>query len=260
MTAIEVPLIAGELQIALQKVIEAKCLEDDIFWRTDIRPALSQRITDLKQLLEASQAPTNLVKSLDFVQNRIDVAFSNGAPFTIHRLAELILFYRDSGYDLDTPQQAQKYVDALKKVVLVLSKESEFEELPETDELERRRAESQLSTIDYQGHKLPTNVSFVEISWGAKDDGKSEVAGDPEADLENSNEEADTPRDDTGTPEEKEEINEQSEPEEELPPSKKPKIGAEDEERDRRKSLLSPLPEGKNEAETDFTENTKLPF
>lgn len=251
MTAIEVPLLADELRNSLKKVIDGKGLGDDIYWRTDIRPALSQRIRDLKRMLDASHlAPENdLLQSLDYVQHRIDVTFLYGAPFTVHRLAELILYYRDSGYSLDTPQQAEKYVDALRKVVLVLSKESEFDSNTDEDQVKQKltllpESPHLASSIDYQGHKLPTNVPFVMIPWGVSHD--TEVTYTELEERVLPTDEGNTiPEDRMETPKD----GELSDFEGEIPPSKRPKTDAgEDEDqalRNGRKTLLSPLPETK---------------
>lgn len=174
MTAIEVPLIADGLQASLKRVIDDKRLGDDIFWRTHVRPAVSQRITDIKHRIEASQPQEKeLVASLDYIQNRLEGAFLQGAPFTIHRLAELILYYRDSGYSLSTTQRAAKYIDALKKVVLVLSRETEFGETSSDEHTGRKLVAAGSSfnatSLDNQDRGLPTNVPFVEITWDVPD-------------------------------------------------------------------------------------------
>lgn len=182
---IEAPRIAEGLRTNLEKVIEEKRLGDDDLWRSDIRPALIKRILDIRQLVEASiqSQLINILQSLDYIQNRLDHDFLQGAPFTIHRLAELILYFRESGYSLSTPHQVEKYVDALKKVVLVLSRESEFSTNFEEEDVDTKQngVASSSTSIDYEANNLPPGVRFTEISWDAtaksQSDDMAEVPG-----------------------------------------------------------------------------------
>ena len=168
---LQVPPVSDKLQNALQRVLDNKILNDDAFWCADILPALLDRLHEIKLLVASKDMhpeclEADIVAVADEIQSRLQTEFLDGAPFTILRIAELVLRYDDNGYSLSTAQHMKKYIDALKKTVFVLSKETDYPLLP--GETSRPQTPSTLflaTPLDYDHHNLPTNVLFVPIPW-----------------------------------------------------------------------------------------------
>ncbi|KAF7584527.1 hypothetical protein FOB63_000599 [Clavispora lusitaniae] len=168
---LQVPPVSDKLQNALQRVLENKILNDDAFWCADILPALLDRLHEIKLSVASKDMhpeclEADIVAVADEIQSRLQTEFSDGAPFTILRIAELVLRYDDNGYSLTTAQHMKKYIDALKKTVFVSSKETDYPLSP--GETSRPQTPSTLFSAtpsDYDHHNLPTNVLFVPIPW-----------------------------------------------------------------------------------------------
>ncbi|EEQ36515.1 hypothetical protein CLUG_00638 [Clavispora lusitaniae ATCC 42720] len=168
---LQVPPVSDKLQNALQRVLDNKILNDDAFWCADILPALLDRLHEIKLSVASKDMhpeclEAHIVAVADEIQSRLQTEFSDGAPFTILRIAELVLRYDDNGYSLSTAQHMKKYIDALKKTVFVSSKETDYPLSP--GETSRPQTPSTLFSAtpsDYDHHNLPTNVLFVPIPW-----------------------------------------------------------------------------------------------
>ncbi|KAL6451629.1 hypothetical protein SBY92_002934 [Candida maltosa Xu316] len=96
---------------------------------------------------------------------------STSPPFTIHRIAEIVLDPNGQGYNLTNNAQFLKYFNSLKKVFIVSSTVAEFPavELPNKDE------DVTVPTIG----PIANNVTLVEIPW-LKKDKETESEREPE--------------------------------------------------------------------------------
>lgn len=136
MAKLVVPPTDPRLHEILHKVLQAKLLQDDHLWSLECLPLLYTRLDALHALVREAQVAnahtpdTSVVdyifKSIDRMKSHLKEHFEAGAPFTVHRLAELVVEYADSGYLLTTVLLAQKYVLALSRTISVLSKETDF--------------------------------------------------------------------------------------------------------------------------------------
>lgn len=136
MAKLAVPPTDSRLTSILHKVLDSKVLLDDSLWTLECLPLLYSRLDALHTLVRDAQvvnanAPDKSVvdhifHTLEQIRSHLETHFLNGAPFTIQRLSELVVDYGSSGHLLTTVVLAQKYVLALARTVMVLSKETEY--------------------------------------------------------------------------------------------------------------------------------------
>lgn len=136
MAKLAVPPTDSRLASILHKVLDSKVLLDDSLWTLECLPLLYSRLDALHTLVRDAQvvnahAPDksivdHIFHTLEQIRSHLESHFLNGAPFTIQRLSELVVDYGSSGYLLTTVVLAQKYVLALARTVMVLSKETEY--------------------------------------------------------------------------------------------------------------------------------------
>lgn len=145
MAKLVVPPINSRLEAILFKVLDAKVLRDDALWSLECLPLLYSRLDALRNLVREAQmanahAPDKTIvdhifRTLDRIRGHLEAHFLTGAPFTVHRLSELMVDYRASGYLLTTVVLAQKFVLALARTIMVLSKETDY--LPAGEQLDK---------------------------------------------------------------------------------------------------------------------------
>lgn len=183
MAKLIVPPLDESFQKTLLLVIANKKLEDDGIWTVDILPGLVQRLREIETAVRQAQTANantpnastvaEITATCAKINRHLAENFANGAPFTIHRIAELMLHYASSGYSLSSVVLAQKYLDALARTVVVLSKETDHIQNLETSSgqgngwTKRLREEGtpRATPEDYDEHDLPTNIRFVALPW-----------------------------------------------------------------------------------------------
>lgn len=86
--------------------------------------------------------------------------FASGAPFTVYRLAEILLEKEVVGR-----HAMQRYLHGLLRVVMVLSKETDYK--TEEARAENGKPSDGLTATDedYVSNDLPTNVRYVKLPW-----------------------------------------------------------------------------------------------
>ncbi|SGZ56511.1 CIC11C00000005176 [Sungouiella intermedia] len=136
MAKLVVPPADSRLVAILNQVLDQKVLHNDALWTLECLPLLFSRLDVLHSLVREAQVANantpdsrivnHIFHTLTKIRGHLEDHFREGAPFTVHRLSELIVDHDGSGYLLTTVVLAQKYVLALARTVMVLSKESDF--------------------------------------------------------------------------------------------------------------------------------------
>lgn len=137
MAKLVVPPADRRLTEIFTAVIASKSLLDDELWTSECLPLLNSRLDQLHNLVREAQVANahtpntdvvdGIFDTIDRVKAHLHRQFSSGAPYTVQRLGELVVDYGSSGYLLTTVIQAQKYVLALARTIMVLSKETDYE-------------------------------------------------------------------------------------------------------------------------------------
>lgn len=136
MARLVVPPTDLRLAEIFHNVLIAKVLHNDALWARECRPLLHSRLDALHALVKEAQVSNantpdsrvveHIFSTLDKIKRHLSEHFDTGAPFTVHRLSELLVDYAASGYLLTTVLSAQKYVLALARTIMVLSKETDY--------------------------------------------------------------------------------------------------------------------------------------
>lgn len=136
MAKLTVPPVDLRLAEIFQKILNDGKLNDDKLWQHECLPLLLSRLDTLHSLVKEAQvsnANTPDLKIVDHIFATIDKTkahlrehFETGAPFTVHRLSELLLDYTASGYLLQSVEAAQKYILAFARTAIVLLKETDY--------------------------------------------------------------------------------------------------------------------------------------
>lgn len=136
MAKLVVPPLDSRLAEIFNKVLQTKVLDDDNLWSHECLPLLYSRLDALHNLVREAQISNantpdmnivdDIFKTVEKIKAHLNDHFKTGAPFTVHRLGELLVDYSGSGYLLNTVVLAQKYVLALARTIRVLSKETDY--------------------------------------------------------------------------------------------------------------------------------------
>lgn len=170
MAKISVPSLDPELHQLASDIISKKGLDDDQKWVTSIHPLLLKRLETIEAQIQhsvtanANTPPTTTLdevkRTLERIRETMEENFDSGPPFTIRRIAELLVQYEDSEYSLTTVALAHKYLLALARLICVQSKESSFKEL------EFVSASITLgSNSNANGEELPKDIKFERLLW-----------------------------------------------------------------------------------------------
>lgn len=176
MAKLVVPPIDSRLEAILRKVLDAKILRDDALWSLECLPLLYSRLDALRNLVREAQvanahAPDKSVvdhifRTLERIRGHLEAHFLTGAPFTIHRLSELMVDYGASGYLLTTVVLAQKYVLALARTIMVVSKETDYlpaEHLDKSsDSIDRLEVDGQIENGILSNARVAENATEAE--------------------------------------------------------------------------------------------------
>lgn len=176
MAKLAVPPISPRLRQAYEPIVTQKCLDDDTKWRDSLLPLLLDRIAAIESQIRLSltaNANTPSTKTLDEItqtiqriRGHLNTNFSTAAPFTIRRIAEIILHYKESEYSLSTVELAHKYLLALARLVYVQSKETAFREVTLSDnENSTVPDDLELTAAEYYAHGLPKDIPFTRLLW-----------------------------------------------------------------------------------------------
>lgn len=170
MAKISVPSLDPELHQLASDIISKKGLDDDQKWVNSIHPLLVKRLETIEAQIQhsvtanANTPPTTTLdevkRTLERIRETMEENFDSGPPFTIRRIAELLVQYEDSEYSLTTVALAHKYLLALARLICVQSKESSFKELQFIS------ASSTLgSNSNANGEELPKDIKFERLLW-----------------------------------------------------------------------------------------------
>lgn len=185
------PPIDTRLRSLLLPVLADKRLDNDALWCSEVLPLLQEYLVSLGHLVRQSvtanaNAPATKIvdeihQTLDEISRNLSRSFASAAPFTVHRVAELLLAYDESGYSLTTVVLAQKWLLALARTLSVSSSELSYN-------LRRSVAAPPMYTSaaadekhpaileeDCRRHNLPPNIRFVPLPWEPKSPSEPEV-------------------------------------------------------------------------------------
>lgn len=175
MAKLAVPPVDPELRRHMLTVLAGRRLCNDALWEKSILPLFLARLDAIATLVRqatttnANTPSTAVVDDIYTTLARISRHtrrnFARAAPFTVVRLAELLVAYDRSGYTLASVGHAQKYVAALCQCAVVQSPEvAAGDETPAVSEA-RKRLRDEATREDYEQHDLPRNVRFVLLPW-----------------------------------------------------------------------------------------------
>lgn len=158
------PPLEPAFQGHLQNIADTKVVQNDQLWNSEILPLFLHRLDRLADTT-AEDEQTN--KKTINIKSHVEKNFSGGPPFTIYRLAELLLETEIIGR-----QALPRYIDAISRAAMVLSMEGEYGE--KDDDMENgvnggvngdKGDSPQAQEEDYVAHELPTNVRFIKLPW-----------------------------------------------------------------------------------------------
>lgn len=176
MAKLSIPAISPELQQAFEPIIHQKCLDDDTKWEKSILPIFLDRLKSIETQIRQSvtsnantpstQVLDDITRTISRIRMHLQEYFPTAAPFTIRRIAEMVLLYEESEYSLSTVALANKYLLSLARLVCVQSKETSFREVSLSDS---RSGEDQkrngLSSTDYDKYGLPKDIEYSRLLW-----------------------------------------------------------------------------------------------
>ena len=168
--AFELPQLDSELRTELEVIIQNKTFDESksqLQWNDGILPKLITRLNELAALSKDGDRFGN-PKGIDFIAeigatnetitHHLAEQMSSSPPFTIHRLAELIVDPNSQGYTITNNDQLFKYFNSLKKVCIVSSRISEFPPVRIGNETNGHDKKESIGLV-------AENVSLVEIPW-----------------------------------------------------------------------------------------------
>lgn len=161
------------LDIALLAIRSTRKFDQD--WKL-LLPKVTTRICNINAKSPATTTPDDITKQIEVAKQRISnrlLQFPVEPPFTIVRLAELLLAPEEFGYPLTTPQHVLKYFNALSRLVCVSSTVLDF---PQPTFHDPKLESSKTSTVTVPTIKMPAGpgtsmmaeevtVQMVEIPW-----------------------------------------------------------------------------------------------
>lgn len=179
MSRFNVPPLDPNFQKALESIIEAKKLDNDITWRDSILPLLLDRVTAISNSVSEYpavskspllQAINELKHALERILTHLVENFSTAAPFTIRRIAEILVQYDQSEYSLATVSLTHKYVLALARLVCVQSRETQFRNISLTEDSNSNSTmgvvnDGSLSFAEKEEYGLPLDIKYTRIMW-----------------------------------------------------------------------------------------------
>lgn len=185
MVRLVIPPVDARLLNTLDLPLKKGILNDDATWTNTVLPLLLERIDLVKAAVHQAQkthasGPTAqdvdvITKRCDKIRHHLETQFCDGAPFTIYRIAELVLEPEKSGLSLSTVQQAQRYLAAFARTVLVLSKETDHLEKENGEpkqehngKAEKKDVPNKASPTQYEEYDLPRDVTFISLPWAQK--------------------------------------------------------------------------------------------
>lgn len=166
---LEIPELDPELKTELTNIIDNKTFcpsKSKLNWETGILPKL---ITRLDQLSELSQQgnqfgkpknvdlPETIKKINETIKKHLVTSKTISPPFTIYRIAEMIMDPNSQGYNLIDNDQLLKYFNSLKKVFIVSSTVAEFPPVELCNEVTEEESKST--------RRVANNISLIEIPW-----------------------------------------------------------------------------------------------
>ncbi|KAM9939954.1 hypothetical protein OXX80_000566 [Metschnikowia pulcherrima] len=198
MAKLAVPSPSARLEELLSPVLAKKHLGNDALWRNEILPLIQSYLEGLGHSVRQS-ATTNAnapaAKIIDEINREfaeisriLASSFASEAPFTIQRVAELLLAYRESGYSLATVASAQKWLAALARTVSVTTSESAYASkrrmsASASASTAKNGETNEISESERQALNLPPNIRFVRLDWASDsyEDDKNELPNEPAA-------------------------------------------------------------------------------
>lgn len=182
MAKLSIPPISPELRQAFEPIIKQKYLDDDTKWEKTILPIFLERLKTIETLIRQSVTSNALTPSIDTLDEilraisririHLEEYFTKAAPFTIRRIAELVLLYEDSEYSLSTVAQANKYLLSLARLVCVQSKETSFRavtlnnnQFNGSQEVNNGQVGNTLSSTEYDRYGLPKDIEYSRLMW-----------------------------------------------------------------------------------------------
>lgn len=169
MAKLNVPPVETNLRQELEQIVQQKYLRDDDRWSKTILPFLLSRLatieTQIRQSVTAnahtpsSDTYDDVTRKIERIRTHFTENFACGAPFTIFRIAEVVISYQESEYSLATVALAHKYLLALERLLCVQSKETAFESSYNSQKLQSREA------IDGDAHGLSRDIKYTRLLW-----------------------------------------------------------------------------------------------
>lgn len=172
MTALSIPELHPDLQSFLQQIILHKHfrLHTQQEWAQTIRPRIRARVVEICEVATSLGEkfgprdpnlclPDAISSSKDRIIDGIDTKFAHYPPFTIFRVAELLLLPESQGFRLNNNVQIFKYFNALQKLFTVSSTTNDFP-IPVVSP-PKAKVHAKADTPE----NMPENVALIKIPW-----------------------------------------------------------------------------------------------
>lgn len=173
---VDIPPIGDSLELTLLGIVEDKLDRNDkeAQWLREILPGIIERLNLISKIAEDHFEGINRSKDNENVLNKIrgskekilkhlNANFFERPPFTIKRIAEMLVNPEREGYKLKSNANILKFFNSLTKTVLVYSSILDFPE--ETYSNEIPSAQSTTNGGSISNGQLKLNVPLVEIPW-----------------------------------------------------------------------------------------------
>lgn len=166
----EIPELDSELKDELNIVVINKTYypsKSNLSWETGILPKLIARLDQLCRLSQQGERfgkpkgvdlPETINKINETIKKHLVSNLTSSPPFTIYRIAEMIIDPDNQGYNLIDNNQLFKYFNSLKKVFIVSSSVEDFPPVELT-------TESGTNEDTKPIRQIANNISLVEIPW-----------------------------------------------------------------------------------------------
>ncbi|KAK6456009.1 uncharacterized protein RJT20DRAFT_5415 [Scheffersomyces xylosifermentans] len=137
---LSIPELDVELEATLQHIVETRTFDPDTEpekWSKTILPAIITRLNLISEIAssqgeqfntrpEGVDLPSAISSTNSRIVRQLQQAFVEHPPFTIVRIAEILLNPKQEGYDLVNNSQILKYFNSLAKIVFVSSSITDF--------------------------------------------------------------------------------------------------------------------------------------
>lgn len=169
MPELAIPPLKEGLECSLREIVSSKkyTKKSDSEWSSEILPQVLARIEEITDVAitqgekynkrpEGIDLPKAIVRIKKKIEIHLKTTFMDNPPFTLHRIAEIILRPEQEGYALTNNAQILKYFNSFSKLVVVASSVNDYPDVMFLN--------SDTAAMNNSKHITQT-VPLIEIPW-----------------------------------------------------------------------------------------------